>query len=88
MMEMENYVKELTSEVKGLDDRIADLKGQLRSYSLKGVKHDKKNAEEAEALMKKMDIEAKKRRIYKTQYRKSIETLSEHKVGFNGRIVV
>lgn len=43
------------------------------------MKHDKKNAEEAEALLKKMDAEEKKRRVYKVQYRKSIETLSEHK---------
>jgi len=33
-----------------LDKRIGSLKDQLMSYNLKGVKYDKKGAEEAEVL--------------------------------------
>jgi len=50
------------------------------SYNLKGVKYDKKGAEEAEILLSKLEHEEKVRRQCKIQYRKLIEILKEHKV--------
>ena len=49
-------------------------------YNLKGVKYDKKGAEEAEILLSKLENEEKVRRQCKIQYRKLIEILKEHKV--------
>jgi len=75
----EQNIADLSSEINYLDSRINSLKEQLMGYSLKGVKYDKKSAEEAEVLLVKIEHEEKVRKQCKVQYRKLIEILKEHK---------
>ena len=83
MQGTEQNIADLSNEIQYLDTRIKSFREQLMGYNLKGVKYDKKSAEEAEILLTKLEVEEKVRRQCKIQYRKLIEILKEHKVIFN-----
>jgi hypothetical protein len=73
---MEEFVRELNIEIEGLDTQIDRVKQQIQYYSVRGATlNDQKRAEKTD-IVHKLEHEDKKKKNYKAQYDKLIETLN------------
>lgn len=72
---MEKFVKELNLEIESLDSQINQVKMQLQHYSVKGATKNNKNRQEKTDIIKKLQDEDKKKKLYKSHYEKLIKTL-------------